>query len=79
MFSFASSRNGSVEFINCQFINNILYYILDKTLRWATTEPSLIKLNQIVKIELINCNLYANSIYSAQVLQTASFFLKETV
>jgi len=70
MISFASSRNGSVQFINCQFMNNTLYYILDKTLWWATTELSLIKLNQIVKIELMNCNFYANSIYSAQVLQT---------
>ena len=64
LFLFASSKNGSVQFINCQFIDNKLTY---KSL-WIS--PSLIKLNQIVKIELFGCNFYASSSYPAQVLQT---------
>jgi len=39
---------------------------------WAIPEqkPSLVKLNQIAKIELIGCNFYASSKIPAQVLQT---------
>ena len=64
LFLFASSRNGSVQFINCQFINNKHKY----TNPWIL--PSLIKLNKIVKIELVGCKFYASSVYPAQVLQT---------
>jgi len=64
LFSFACSRNATVQFINCQFINNKHKY----TNPWIL--PSLIKVNEIVKIELVGCNFYARSVYPAQVLQT---------
>jgi len=68
LFSFASSTNGSVQFINCQFINNIFEWW---TYPKPISKPSLIKLNQIVKIELMGCDFYAaRSIFPAQVLQT---------
>jgi len=60
---FASSRNGNVQFINCQFINN-------KPNIYPRLSLSLIRLNEIVKIELVGCNFYASSVYPARVLQT---------
>ena len=70
LFSFTSSHNGSVKFINCQFKNNkgISFY-LQSPWPWKLINPSLIKLHSHVKIELNNCIFYAHNIQTATILQ----------
>ena len=70
LFSFTSSRNGSVKFINCQFKNNMDdgFLYLQSPWLWKV-KTSLIKLHSHVKIELNNCNFYAHSTQIAGILQ----------
>ena len=54
MFFFASANNGSVEFVNCQFINNSINALLEK-------DSVLIRLRDFINIEVNNCNFHCNS------------------
>ena len=70
LFSFTSSCNGSVKFINCQFKNNKDDSFLYMQLPWLRkVNPSLIKVYSHVKIELNNCNFYAHNTQIAAILQ----------
>ena len=71
LFSFSSSRNGSVQFINCQFTNNENdYYHLQTPQHSEKVNPSLIKLYSHVKLELNHCNFVSKNSQTAGILQT---------
>ena len=77
LFIFASSNNGSVKFINCQFINNYnrattIYGTTNRIVQVGPhhKQPALIKLNLSAILELKNCHLHANSEREVQILQT---------
>ena len=53
MFLFASTSNGSVEFVNCQFIN--YYNIL------IGGDSALIRLCDFINIKVNNCDFHANN------------------
>ena len=53
MFLFASTSNGSVEFVNCQFINN--YNVL------IGRDSVLIGLHDFINVKVNNCDFYANN------------------
>ena len=53
MFLFASTSNGSVEFVNCQFINN--YNVL------IVRDSVLIRLRDFINIKVNNCDFHANN------------------
>ena len=73
LFSFISSSNGSVKFINCQFENNkddiSFYFMVASTWPWKKMNPSLIKLDSSVGIELNNCSFYADNTQTAAILR----------
>ena len=52
MFFFASTSNGSVEFINCQFINNGINVPLKAV-------GVLIVLDSFINVEFNNCDFHA--------------------
>ena len=52
MFFFASTSNGSVEFINCQFINNGINVLLKVV-------GVLIVLDRFINVEFNNCDFHA--------------------
>ena len=71
LFSLSCSSNGSVQFINCQFINNNNdYYYLQTPRHWEKVYPSLIKLYLHIKIELNNCTFVSKNPQTAGILQT---------
>ena len=72
LFSFASSSDGSVKFVNCQFKNNeddIRVYLISS---WLTMKvnPTLIKVHSHVKMELNNCNFHIYGIQTVIILET---------
>ena len=77
LFSFASSSNGIVKFINCQFINNynkatVTYSSTSRIVQFGPhhKQPALIKLYLSAGLELKNCYFHANSEREIQILQT---------
>ena len=66
---FASSSNGSVQFIDCEFFNNKddfnLY--LRSPWPWIKLNPSLMKLYSHVKMEIINCKFASQTTEILQV------------
>ena len=77
LFIFNSTKNGSVKFINCQFVNNNNPYSLmyTKTNNMMQLEshrlvkPSLIKLYLNIRVEIINCYFNAYSDNDIQAMQ----------
>ena len=77
LFLFASSNNGIVKFINCQFINNynratVTYSSTSRIVQFGPhhKRPALIKLYLSAGLELKNCYFHANSEREIQILQT---------
>lgn len=68
---FNSTKNGSIRFINCQFVNNyntynIMYTSANNVMQFGShrlVKPSLIKLYLSVTVELIDCYFKAYSDY----------------
>ena len=58
MFLFASTSNGSVEFVNCQFI----YYTINPL---PKKDSALIRLCGFISVKVNNCNFYA---YGAEMI-----------
>ena len=54
MFLFASTSNGSVEFVNCQFIHHGINAVPEK-------DSALIRLRDFINVEVNNCDFYATS------------------
>ena len=61
MFFFASTSNGSVELVNCQFINNGINLL-------QTGRGVLVRLRDFINIKVTNCNFHSNS--EETILQT---------
>ena len=72
LFTFGSSSNGSVKFINCHFENNRMFYSgLYKENQHIPNKLPLIKVHSNVNIELNNCSFYApSSEQTGTILQT---------
>ena len=67
LFTFTSSSNGNVQFIDCLFINNI-HYIVSQT--DILMEHALIKVNLSDKIEFKNCSFHGDDRYISQILKS---------
>ena len=77
LFSFSSGNKGSIQFINCTFINNCnIYNFLYSALHPSKislhhyVKHTLLKVYLIVRIKFKNCYFHADSKYDALVLQT---------
>ena len=77
LFFFASSSNGSVKFIDCQFVNNSnLYSTIFISLHNLQLgprhyeKPALIKIKLRIKLEFKNCFFQSDSEHDGQMLQT---------
>ena len=52
---FSSTCNGSVQFTNCRFINNVILEVPD-------AQTTLVRLNGSIQAEFNNCDFYGNKI-----------------
>ena len=64
ILSFASTNNGSVEFINCHFLKNTVgaFAIDSITLAFVVRRPVLIGLYKSVNVEFNNCDFHGNNV-----------------
>ena len=76
LFLFASSNNGIVKLINCQFTNNynkatFTYSATSRIVQFGPhhKQPALIKMYFSARLQLKNCHFHANSEREIQVLQ----------
>ena len=77
LLTFNSSKNGSVKFIHCQFMNNYNFYSIFYTTMSSNLQtglhqyvkPSLIKLYLKVILEFNSCYFHTNNEQELQVLQ----------
>ena len=80
LLTFNSSKNGSVMFINCQFVNNFnmynrIYTVMSSNFQTGLhsyVTSSLIKLYLNVRLELNNCYFHSDNQGEVQVLQVRS-------
>ena len=77
VFFFASSSNGSVKFIDCQFVNNSnlhsTVFIALHNLQLGPrhyAKPALVKIQLRTNLEFKNCYFQSDSEYDGQVFQT---------
>ena len=77
ILSFGSTSNGSVQFINCQFITtDRLKGIVVYSSYWMHPLAAPVQLYESISVEFNNCNFYGNNI--DQILETHGAILSPT-